>query len=385
MISIDEALALVSSQTFDFRMEIIPISEAVGRVTTDAILATHDLPFFDNSAMDGYAVKGSRQSYFLVGEVAAGASWSEGLEDGQAIRIFTGAAVPNGADAVIAQERVTVMENKIQVSEAPKPGANVRRKGEELKAGDLIFEKGHVLNPAGIGLLASLGLQHVEVVARPRVSILVTGAELMEAGEILNEGQIYESNSATLRAALAQSQLTPSFILKVQDSLEATSNAIKGLLLNSEVVLISGGISVGDYDFVKEAMEKNGVQEIFYKVDQKPGKPLFFGRKGSCFVFALPGNPASTLTCYYLYARPLIERLAELPERPVELKQLKTPLSVKGDRPVILRGRVDGEFVSVLDGQASSMLHSFAYANALIMPSGKNEMSAGEWVKVVRI
>ena len=378
MISIQQALALVSSNLIERKTIDTPISEGVGRTLAQAVYAPLSLPPFDNSAMDGYAVCGVFEKYDLVGEIQAGDTSRYVLETGKAFRIFTGAKVPENVTAVIMQEKVKVEGKSIVLDNSIKEGANVRRSGEEIKEGDLVFDAGFKLNPASIGLLSSLGVAEVKTYDLPKVSILVTGDELVEVGNKLKEGQIYESNGVTLKTALLQMNIVPVNVRRAKDNLADTQETIKQLLDGSDIVLISGGISVGEYDFVKKALQQNGVEEVFYKVNQKPGKPLFFGKKGRKRVFALPGNPASALTCFYVYVRPLLLHAMGI-EDAFELEKgwLCHDWEVKGIRPVIYRAIKRGHKFEILDKQSSSMLHSFARGNMLaLLEPGLTEKGA---------
>jgi molybdopterin molybdotransferase len=262
-------------------------------------------------------------------------------------------------------------------------GQNIRRTGEELKKGDLVFDVGQKITPAAVGTLSSLGLSKVLVFDQPIIHIVTTGNELVVPGLVLREGQIYESNGATLQSALNQYGFACHSRSQIKDDFDAIKLGIGKALEKVDVILISGGISVGDYDFVKKALEENGVKELFYKVAQKPGKPLFFGRKEGVFVFALPGNPASALTCFYMYVLPLIQKLKG--ETNPGLLKLNLPLAheyeMKSDRPTFFKANISEGKVSLMHGQGSSMLHSLALGNALVFLEIQKSYALGEMVE----
>ena len=383
MVTIEEALNIVQQQEVALQTVHKPLMDAMGYALADEVKAPYDMPAFDNSAMDGYALCGIFQEYNIVGEVAAGDTNSIALKAGEAVRIFTGARVPESASAVMMQEKTKVEGNILLMEELPKMGQNIRKKGGELKEGQRVFEAGHVLNPRSMGLLGSLGLEQVQVFAKPTINLITTGNELVQPGQPKSEGQIYESNSFALTGAMKQFGFECQQTKQVADDFEATKRSIGETLQTCDVLLLSGGISVGDYDFVKQALEENGVEELFYKVFQKPGKPLFFGRKANQFVFALPGNPASSLTCFYIYVLPMLQKLSGYSKLGLPSYQfpMKHAYESRFDRPSFLKaGIVDG-LVEILDGQGSSMIQSMALGNALAFVEAGGERAAGDLVE----
>ena len=388
MIAVEEALRLIQEeQNVITETETIATREALGRVLSKSIQAPIALPSFRQSAMDGYALHmGKGLTYTVIGEQKAGDAKPFDLKAGECIRIFTGAAVPNTANAVVIQEKVKRFETKIELENLPQLGQNVRAQGTQIKKGSFPLEKGQMLNPAGLGLIQSLGIQKVEVFRKPRVCVIVTGNELLPPGSTLSEGKIFESNSLILKAALHQIQIEPQIITGVPDRLEDTVDVLKGAFATSDLVLISGGISVGDYDFVGKALQNLGVKDIFYKVRQRPGKPLYFGKKGNTFCFALPGNPASTLTCFYVYVLPLLNHLRNFGS--LGLRREKLPLTQDFQsseaRALFLKANVNRGKVSLLDHQNSSMLISFAKANAVVfLPENGAFLKKHEKVEVL--
>ncbi len=299
MISFSEALNIIETVKSSITKTKVSVDSSLNKILAEDIISPINMPPFRQSAMDGYAIKYTNSdTYELVDESKAGDGKFIELKKGQAVRIFTGALVPDEADTVVIQEHVSRSHNSISITKLPNKFDNVRPVGEQVKKGDLVLKKGLKLNAAAIGFLSGIGISKVLVYKTPKVSIVVTGNELQESGKQLEDGKIYESNSFMLSAALKNLGISDISILKTKDTFEETKNTISKALENSNVVLISGGISVGDYDFVQEALKVNGVEELFYKVNQKPGKPLWFGQKNDQFVFGLPGNPASALVLF---------------------------------------------------------------------------------------
>lgn len=383
MVSIEEALSIINSQQVETSSTEIDLEKALGFYLAAQIIAPFDIPSFDNSAMDGYALCGTENTYKIIGEVAAGDTTQHKLSHGEAMRIFTGGKIPENTTSVIMQEKTAVKERTLYIDDAIIPGKNIRLKGSELSKGQQVFNAGHKITPATIGLLASIGKNSVKVYRKPKVAIITTGNELIPPGEVLREGQIYESNSYALKAALIRHGFDCEENQQIPDDFEATRKGIEVILEKTDVLILSGGISVGDYDFVKQALTENGVEELFYKVFQKPGKPIFFGRKENKFVFALPGNPASSLTCFYIYVNPLLQKLSGATN--IGLLKLKVPIAhdyeMNSDRPVFLKALVANEKLSILDGQSSSMIHSMAMGNALAFLTGPQSILKGDKVE----
>ncbi|MBO0341160.1 MAG: molybdopterin molybdotransferase MoeA [Allomuricauda sp.] len=383
MVTIEEALRIIKDQKISLKSEPKPLEEVLGYALASNTVSPFDVPEFDNSAMDGYALCGLYQEYQLVGEVAAGDSKDVSLKDGEAVRIFTGAKVPKDTMAVMMQEKTSVKESILYLDEMPKTGQNIRRKGGQLTEGQAVFEKGHILNPPSLALMGSLGLSQLEVFSKPQVNIITTGNELVKPGDPKTAGQIYESNSYAISGALQQFGFQHHQKTQIKDDFEATKAGIKTALESCDVLIISGGISVGDYDFVKQSLEENGVNELFYKVFQKPGKPLYFGRKGNQFVFALPGNPASSLTCFYVYVLPLLQKLSGYGNYGLPTYQfpIKHAYENRFGRPSFLKAAVVDGKVEVLDGQGSSMIQSMAKGNALAFVNEGEVLNEGDLVK----
>ncbi|GAA4275488.1 molybdopterin molybdotransferase MoeA [Aquimarina mytili] len=388
MTSVEQALLLVDTYTKTTeKTTAITLSQSLGFVLAKDILSPINMPPFRQSAMDGYALGSIEEKTFsLVGEVQAGDDQNPNIIKGEAIRIFTGAPVPSGAKAVVMQEKVTIEGRNIVLDEFSTPDSNIRPEGEQIKKGEIALTKGTAITPAGIGYLATLGITHVEVYQKPSIAIIATGNELIPPGQDLKHGQIYESNSVMLSAALQASGFTDIECHKVEDNYEATRSLLQRVIEQYDVVLISGGISVGDYDFVGKALQDLKVEEVFYKVKQKPGKPLYFAKKNNTTIFALPGNPASSLSCFYIYALPTLNKISGLAA--YKLKQStrisNSTYSKKGQRSEFLKAIVKDQQVTILDGQASSMLRSFALSNALVyLPEETSEIKVGDPIQVI--
>lgn len=383
MISIETALGILMNQPLRREAITLPLAEAVGHWLAAPVAAPFDLPPFDNSAMDGYAVCGMADSYEIIGEIAAGDTAAYVLAPGQALRIFTGGKVPETATAVVMQEHTRMEGHRLRLEKPLNEGQHIRRRGAELRQGQAVFAPGQPLNPAAIGVLGSLGLAEAQVFRKPRIRLIVTGNELVLPGQPRAEGQIFESNSYSLSAALAARGFACAEQQLIRDDFQEIQSGIARLLAESEVLILSGGISVGDYDYVHAALMANGVTELFYKVFQKPGKPLFAGRRGDTFVFALPGNPASSLTSFYIYVLPMLQYLSGAAEP--GLLQLDLPLAhaytSPFDRPAFLKARISAQQVHLLDGQGSSMIHSLAQANALALVEAGVSLGVGEGMR----
>ncbi|CAM4106825.1 molybdopterin molybdotransferase [Pedobacter westerhofensis] len=375
----------------------MPLAMAAGATLGADVYAKIDIPAFEQSSMDGYAIRFDERLLPLNigGEMQAGADQQITLLPEHAARIFTGAPLPHGADTVVMQEKVEVSNGVLHIlDDQLSPGLNVRPKGAEAAAGALAMQKGCKLSPAAIGFLAGIGLTEVEICLTPSVAIIVTGKELQRPGEELAFGQVYESNSYSLTAALELAQVTKINFYSADDELDELTAVLKEALALNDVVLLTGGVSVGDYDFVLRAAEASGVQQIFHKVKQKPGKPLYFGKTDKHIVFGLPGNPSSVLSCFYQYVLPALEKMmgykSNIPEKGQPSGSLKTQEAVlthectKGAGLThFLKAHFNDGNVTPLSAQESFRMSSFAQANAMIeLPEEETVFAAGTKVKV---
>ena len=387
MISVSEAMHFINEHVMPLHPVALSLQEAAGLTLAEDILSPYDVPAYPQSSMDGYAfaLEEGRSTYDLEGEMAAGNQQQFTLMPGKAIRIFTGAAVPNGADTVLVQEKAKVENGVLHLPETPlQKGDNVRPIGSEIQRGAHALSKGDRLQPASIGFLAGMGIDTVKVFPRPRVSIFVTGNELQALGQPLGYGQVYDSNSYTLRACLEQCQIHQIALLQAGDDPDQLQVLLAKALEDADLVLMTGGVSVGDYDFTMQAFEACGVMPVFHKIRQKPGKPILFGRKENKAVFGLPGNPASVLTCFYEYVLPAIGKMMH---QPLSLSSKKAVLSHDHQKPAglthFLKAVYDGEKVSLQKGQESYKLSSFAVANSLVVfPETETQFTQGQSIEI---
>lgn len=387
MISVEEAKNLVIYNVDKQQKMLLDIHSALNYFLADDIIAGFSIPLFNQSAMDGYAFKFKdvNQALKIVDAIPAGDVRTIEINDGEAVRIFTGSKVPDSCDTVVMQELTSVESNQLIVKDVGlKLGGNVRKKGNQIKVGDVALKKGVKITPAAIGFLATLGITNVMVYSLPKVCVIATGSELVKLGQPLKEGQIYESNTHMLNAAIQQLGISP-IIHVVKDDVAETEQLIKLALESCDFLILSGGISVGDYDYVKESLLNNQVEEVFYKIKQKPGKPLFFGKKNKKIVFALPGNPAAALNCFYMYVLPAIN--ISMGSNQPFLPKVKLPLAEKyikkEGRAQFLKAIVSENEVILLEGQDSDALQSFALSNSLVyIPAEKENIDKNELVEV---
>jgi molybdopterin molybdotransferase len=390
MIPVNEAKELVRKNTAVLEQVHMPLPQASGLVLAADIYAENNFPPFEQAAMDGYAfffddLTGS-STLEIKGESAAGNAKQQAAGKNEAVRIFTGAPLPQRTDTVVMQEKVEVNGNTLVILDKQlTKESNVRPTGSEIVSGSLALAAGTLLTPGAIGFLSGLGRTEVPVYRKPRIHILVTGNELQDPGKPLAFGQVYESNSFALRAALEQMKLDHIFVTRVHDHLPDLKNILEISLENADLVLITGGISVGDYDFAAKALGECGVEKIFHSVKQKPGKPLYFGTRGSVLVFGLPGNPSSVLTCFYEYVLESIEGMMGMKEH--YIKKMHLPLTKtfvkKPGLTHFLKAVYHEGRVTPLDAQESYKMRSFALANCLIvLPEEKNEFEINETVEV---
>jgi molybdopterin molybdotransferase len=386
MISIQEAFSILEQNLPALHEVECSLFQARKHILAQSLLSPINMPPFRQSAMDGYALcLHDALVYKIIGEIKAGDSHIVELLPGQAVKIFTGAAVPDSAQAVIQIEKAAANGTQLLLDELVEPETNVRPIGEQISAGDLALEKGTLLNAAAIGFLAGLGFTKVSVFKKPKVGIVVTGNELSKPGTPLEYGKVYESNGIMLQSALIDSFYDAVTLYEVNDDFENTKNKLNEALTANDVVLVSGGISVGDYDFVARALKELQVKTLFYKVNQKPGKPLFAGKLNNKMVFALPGNPAACLTCFYVYVLPTLAILsgAEANYQQAVLFPLAHDYEVKNTRSQFLKASISNGEAEILTHQNSSMLNSFSVSNGLVyVPHGHYELKKGDDVAV---
>ena len=386
MLSVDHARMRIASCVNPLPTRLQTLKTSLGLTLADDVYSPVDLPAFDQSSMDGYAIRHSDilETLRIQGEMEAGALHQQTLKSQQAFRIFTGAPVPVNADTVVMQEKVTAGADFIKVQDnSIEKGTHVRVKGAELQKGELVLEKGNRMTAPIIGLLASIGITHIPVYPRPAVSIITTGKELRKPGETLNFGQVYESNAYFLSAALEQIGIQQASLFEVDDDLALIKDRINQALPTSEIIILTGGVSVGDYDFVRKALDDSGVMCQFHRVKQKPGKPFYFGTLNDKLVFGLPGNPGSVITCFYEYVLPAIRQMLQYPAPEPQTAVLKQPYEKVMGLAQFLKGYVAGGIVEILDAQESFRLRSFARANCLVcLDEQRNHYQQGERVRI---
>ena len=397
MISVPKAKKLLLRNVNILPVSDISVIDSLGSILQKDIVSPVNLPPFDQSAMDGYALLFSdyikKNKIKIVGEIPAGKYFKQKLIAGQAVRIFTGAPVPNGADTVIMQEKISLVNDCLIINDPfLKEGANIRKAGSQIKKGSVALQKKTIITPGCIGYISAMGITRVKVISKPLITVIVTGSELKKPGEALDNGQIFESNSYTIEAALKSINLEAFRICEVvKDKEQAVFRSIKSALENSDIILITGGISVGDYDFTGKSLARLGVQNVFYEIKQRPGKPLYFGKSKEKLIFGLPGNPAAVLSCFYEYVYPAIKLMQGFTLPYLEgLSMIKLPLA--SDYPkkkgfsFFLKGKISKNGVIPLGGQESYILSSFAIADCLIyLPEESENIKTGELVEVHKL
>jgi molybdopterin molybdotransferase len=374
MISVLEAKKIIKQQISSLDSITLNLDDAMGYAVNEDIISPINVPSFIQSSMDGYAFAfddlKSVTSLTITDTIQAGDASLNKIQKNQAVRIFTGAPMPEGADTVLMQEKAKVEGDQLFVlDEKLLKGANARSIGADMQEGAIAVKKGTILTPGAIGLLASLGITKVSVIRKPTINIILTGNELQDIGKPLTSGQIYESNSHTLIAGLNRFGIKELSITRVADNLASVTLAISESLNKYDLTILTGGISVGDYDFVLEACQQNKVEQLFHKVKQKPGKPLYIGKKDAKVICALPGNPASVLSCFYNYVSIVIDRLANTS---LEMKTVQAILTNSYTKPFGLTHFLKGLYnhvtneVAILEGQESFKMSAFAIANCLV-------------------
>ena len=393
-IEIEQAREIVMGCVEPPGEEPVALSEALGRVLAEDVLSEEDVPGFDSSAMDGFALRSAdvtetgASGLEIVGESRAGHPSEEALELGQAIAISTGAAIPEGADAVVPVERANHLDGLVQVLGDVSSGANIRRAGEDMRAGERALAAGVALGPAELGVLASAGCAAPLCFTRPRVAILVTGDELVEPGEPLGPGEIYNSNAHSIAALVTEAGGLVVGTASVRDDPLGTRAAISSALESAQVLVICGGVSVGEHDHVKASLAEIGVSEHFWGIALKPGKPTWFGTHDRTLVFGLPGNPVSAMVTFTLLVAPALRALGG---RAADTSRASATLTrgyeKQPGRAHAVRCRLSlsesGWLAEPTGPQGSHILTSMLGADALAMiPSASGPVQAGERVVV---
>ncbi len=369
MISVAEARNRIQAHSHTLGPIVLPITQAVGHVLVDDLLSQTDIPSFKQSSMDGYAIRWEErdQTLCIQDELPAGSLRVLKLDLGATIKVFTGGPIPEFADTVVQKEWVEQKEGKIKIQlEKLEFGMHIRMPGSEITQQALALPAGKVITASMVGFIASMGFDALKVYPKPSIAIVITGNELVAPGNPLLPGQVYESNSYALTALLKEQGINHINVFHAKDHLEETAFTLALALVNHDLVLLTGGVSVGDYDFVVQACLQVGVEQVFHRVAQKPGKPIFFGLQGEKLIFGLPGNPASVMSCFRQYVIPAMQLMSgKSLEEPV-MGKLKHSYEKQSNLCFFLKGRVDNGIVSILGGQASYQQHSFVQANCWI-------------------
>ncbi len=389
LLTIDEARELVLGAVAPLEAEDVAVAAALGRVLAEDVTAEHDVPAFPNSAMDGFAVRAgaSGRRLRIVGESRAGTPSPVPVGEGEAVRISTGAALPEGADAIVPVEAADDDGDVVTPREDVGPGNHVRGPGDDLRRGETVLRAGTTLGAAELGIAVAPGGAGRGCARAPPVAVLATGDELVPPGGALGPGQLHNSNAVTLGALVRGAGGVLLEGGAVPDDAQATRAAVRAALDSCDVLLLTGGVSVGPHDHVKPALVDNGVEEVFWRVALRPGKPLWFGRRGRQLVFGLPGNPVSAFVTFLLFARPALSVLQGRDGRPQRGRAvLGAPVRRQRSREDCVRVRLDDGRALPTGPQGSHQLSSMLGADALaIVPRGEGDLAAGTEVVIERI
>lgn len=380
-VSIKEALKIIDTISPNPTKESLCLEEAVGKVAAKEYYARYNLPNFDNSAMDGYAVKlaDAGKKVKVAATILASQEPQSPLEAGNAIKIMTGAKLPKGTEAIVPIEEIIIQDDSVILPSSIKPKAHMRFAGEDVQKGSLIVKKGDIINAYTIGLLASQGYSYIEVFQPVKVAIFATGSELKMHYETLHSSHIYNSNTPALLARAKELGCKVSFIGKTEDSKEAIKEAIQNAL-DADLLITSGGVSVGEADFTKEAFKEMGMQILFSKVDIKPGKPTTLGKINNTYILNLPGNPLAAILNFELFGRFLINKLSASSRpyiQPIRTK-LKEKLIHKPGRDTLIPGTFDGEYFYPLSKRSPGMVMPAALMDGFIIVGKEVQLAAEE-------
>jgi molybdopterin molybdotransferase len=408
MLSCEEALTAILRHTQSLGVVSVDLSQALGYALAQTVRANRPFPHFDNAAVDGFAVRFKKQilsatnhgrirpnsggrsaqddmEFKFKGEVPAGDTRKVFLKPGEAMAIFTGAPVPAGTQAVVMQEYAQRSNGSVLLQELVEPFENIREAGEDFKKGDPLIPKGIGLEPQHLALLAALGHSKIKIIRPPKVGVLATGNEIIPPGDKLKRGQIYDSNTPLVEALIKKTGAHPVFFSKVKDGLAGIRQAIrKGL--RQDVLIVCGGVSVGKYDFVKEALRREGVREIFWKIDIKPGKPVFFGKKGKTLVFGLPGNPVSVYVTFEEFVKPALLKMMNKKSQNLWTEGRMTKQYQNGARPHFIRvqcqKRKSGLRIIPVKGQGSHQIGALVQSDGILKVDANQTLKAGQVVRV---
>ena len=394
MLTVEEALEAIVSRVGPLAVERVDVLSALGRVLAEPVVSPATIPPWPNSSMDGYAVRAhdtgrAPVELTVVGRIIAGSMPSRALRAGETMRIFTGAPLPEGADAVVPQEDVAADNGRITITASVSSGAYVRPAGEDVRAGDVVVQPGGSIGAAEVGLLATLGYSQVCVFRRPRVAILSTGNELADLGTEPGPGQIPNTNTDSLMAQVIEAGAEPINLGVAPDQLDAIAERVRWGLDAADVLVSSAGVSVGELDLVRDALERCGAELHLWKVSMRPGKPITFGTRGGRPVFGLPGNPVSAMVTFELFVRPALRRMAgaRALDRPRiaarALEKIENPGSRRGYLRVTLTPEAQGFGARLTGDQGSAILRSMVLADGLAVVAPDTTIAAGQPVDVI--
>jgi molybdopterin molybdotransferase len=386
-VTVDEALSLIFEHVRPKSKQLLPIEMALGHVLAEEVTATHNLPPFDNSAMDGYAIftSDAGKSLDCLHTIFAGDKEEIKLQRGNCIKIMTGARIPHGCEAIVPVEETGSDGEKIMMPEKIRPAQHIRLTGEDIQSGDLLLEVGERLHAHHITLLASQGISQVKVYKKPRIALFASGSELKMHFEQVTDYQLYNTNTPTIMARCQELGCEVQFIGTAVDSLESIHDHIESAL-DSDMIITSGGVSVGDADYTKEAFDAFDYTNIFEKIEVKPGKPTTFGRIRDTYVLNLPGNPLAAALIFEVFGQSAINALSATNEKYLSTMQakLKEPYKSRPGRNTLVPGIYDGETFQVCEKYAPGMVSPLAKSNALIfVDASVSELGAGAPVKVI--
>lgn len=386
MIAVAQALSLIERHVKSNNFCEVNITDALGCVLAQDVVSDIDLPPFRQSAMDGFAVRFWKGKEFTVkGEIQAGSIQEVSLQKGEAVRIYTGARVPIDADRVIMKEHVEDLTSSIQVIKFQEK-TNIKAQGEQVKRGDVVLSKGVELNTAAVSFLAGLGVDKIKVYKKPNVAILISGNELLQPGDPWEQAKTYDSNSFILKLLLKRLGIEQVSSYYVKDDAQASISTVGKLIDNHDFIVATGGISVGDYDLMRIAFEANQVEEQFYKINQKPGKPIYFGLKNNKVIFGLPGNPAACFINFQVYVLPALRRILGKTSMNLKVGISDHRIVNTSNKALFLRGGCVNGHLEVFKNQSSSLLSSLIQANVLIyIPEDVEGIEIGDEVQYLDI
>lgn len=388
----EQALRIILDASSPLGIESVRVENLLGRVLAHDVSTPFDLPLFDNSAVDGYALGSLGEAeYRLLGDIPAGAGLLPSIGAGEALRVSTGSRIPSGTTSIAMLEDVAAESSLIRLCESQKPGSHIRRKGEELEQGQLVVRQGTLCTPPVVAMVASLGLERVEVFRRPTIGVVGTGSELVAPGTPLKEGEIYESNRQGLEAAILSSGFELEFSRLVRDNLPETAEAIGSAAVVCDLVITCGGASKGEHDLVREAAASHGFKELIGSIAVKPGKPTFFMiRPDGKMLLGMPGNPVPALLGFAIFALPMLRRMMGMGEKSPEFATLASCIRKQPGRLEFVRARLESRWGDIYahpnELRGSHQLSGLATSDAVVhCPAEATKMEQGETVQITRL